>query len=326
MATMILGLFIASLEGQSRANVDGQPQFTAAVDLVPLDVCVRDVSGTFVPNLSAEDFLILENGRPQQVSFLLPSSAVVLSAVLLIDISSSMHGPKLDRAVEAAKQFATWLRPGDRLEIVAFNHRTMRLHGFGDDAAQIPKTLASSMEAALAAIGSSGSTALYDAVLVATNDLVKSRSGTWPETRDVIIVLSDGEDTSSRVAFDDVLPVVRRSGVLVYSVSLRATERGEWLGANWPMLQLARDTGARALGVPRLDALTELYREIDAELRHLYRLAYVSNDASRDGRWRTISVRVLSRQVRISARAGYYAPTPTRLTGPTSGSPVPPTP
>ena len=308
VATMVVGLFVTGSQGQSRENTDGRPQFKAAVDLVPLDVCVRDASGQFVPDLSAEDFLILENGTPQRVSFLVPSSAVPLNAVLLIDMSHSMYGPKLNRALEAAKQFAALFSPGDRLEVIAFNHRTMRLHGFGDDPAHMPTTLTSAMGAALASIGSTGSTALYDALLVATNDLGKSRDGALPETRDVIIVLSDGEDTSSRVGFEEVLPVVRRSGVLVYSVSLRASERGEWLGANWPLLQLARDTGARALGVPRLEALPELYREIDAEVRHLYRLAYVSNDTRRDGQWRTISVRVPSRDAHVSTRAGYYAP------------------
>ena len=325
VGTMVLGLFVTGPQGQSRENKDGaepetastaldahpreaRPQFKAAVDLVPLDICVRDASGQFVPDLSAEDFLILENGKPQRVSFLVPSSAVPLNAVLLIDMSHSMYGPKLNRALEAARQFATLLAPGDRLQVIAFNRQMMRLHGFDDDPAQMPSTLTSSMGAALASIGSTGSTALYDALLVATNDLVKSRGGALPETRDVIIVLSDGEDTSSRVGFEEVLPVVRRSGVLVYSVSLRASERGEWLGASWPMLQLARDTGARALGIPRLEALPELYREIDAELRHLYRLAYVSNDTRRDGQWRTISVRVPSRDARVSTRAGYYAP------------------
>jgi hypothetical protein len=91
-------------------------------------------------------------------------------------------------------------------------------------------------------------------------------------------------------------------------VSLQVTDRGEWLGATWPMMQLARDTGARAMGVPRLDALPELYREINAEVRHLYRLAYVSNNSRRDGQWRTIFVQVPTRDARVRTRSGYYAP------------------
>ena len=326
IVALFAGAFVGPLKGQSREAIEvapaplassstrrpSTPQFRGSVDLVPLDVCVRDANGRFLPDLSADDFLVLEDGKPQQVSFLLPADEVPLSAVLLIDMSHSMYGPKLNRALEAARQFAAWLDPDDHLEIIAFNHRATTLHRFNDDPARVHGTLTSAMGAALASIGSTGSTALYDALLLATNDLGRKRQTGVPETRDVIIVLSDGEDTSSRVGFEEVLPVVRRSGVLVYSVSLRASESGEWLGANWSMLQLARDTGARALGVPRLEALPELYREIDAEVRHLYRLAYVSNDRRRDGRWRTISVRVPSRDARVTTRAGYYAPLPER--------------
>lgn len=287
-------------------------RFRSGVDLVPLDVGVRDAAGRFVRDLSADDFLILEDGKPQQVAFLTRSDALPLNAVLLIDMSHSMYGEKLNRAIDAAAAFAAALRPGDRLEVIAFNQRAVQLHGFEDDASRVPTTLKSSMGAALVSIGSTGSTALYDALLVGINDLVRLRGNALAETRDVIVVLSDGDDTSSRVGFEEVLPVVRRSGVLVYSVSLRASERGEWLGANWPLLQLARDTGARALGVPTLDALPALYQDIDTELRHLYRIAYASNNARRDGRWRTISVRIPSHDARVTTRAGYYAPRDSR--------------
>lgn len=282
------------------------PQFRSEVDLVLLDVCVRDDNGQFERDLSIEDFLVFENGVRQQVSLLVPSNAVRLNAVLLLDMSQSMDGPKLDRALEAARQFATWFNAPDRLEIIAFTQRSMRVQGF-DDTAPGPGALPLALRAARTSIGSTGSTALYDALLVAVGDLTPARMAKSPDTRDVIILLSDGEDTASLVGFEEVLPVVRRSGVLVYSVSLRANLRGDWLGPNWPMLQFARDTGARAMGVPKLDALPELYREIDAEVRHLYRLGYVSTNTRRDGQWRSISVRVSVDHARARTRAGYYA-------------------
>ena len=325
--TLLFGVFAAVTPGQSPGTSEGAghsvipqfdreraqggaPWFKTGVDLVSLDVCVRDASGRFVPDLSANDFLVLEDGKPQQVAFLAPSSAVALTAVLMIDISQSMHGEKLRRALEAARQFAELLGPDDRLEILAFNRRATRVHAFGDDLAHVPTALSSSIGATLTSSSdvATGSTALYDGLLVATNEIVRARRAPLPETREVIVLLSDGEDTSSRVGFEEVLPVLRRSGALVYGVSLRATDRGDWLGANWPMLAIARDTGARALGVPRLEALPELYREIDAEVRHLYRLAYVSNNDRRDGQWRTISVRVPARDARVRTRSGYYAP------------------
>lgn len=293
----------------------GRPRFASGVDLVSLDVCVRDSTGRLLTGLTPDDFLVMENGTPQRISFVMPSGAVPLTAILLIDVSDSMYGPKLERAIEAARKFAELLGPEDRLEIIAFNRRAERLHAFSDDRAHVPSALSVSIGAILSSSGgTTGTTALYDALLVGANELVQARGGTLPDTREVIIVLSDGEDTSSRTGFEEILPALRRSGALIYSVSLRADTRGRWLGASWPLLQLARDTGARALGVPHLDALPALYAEIDAEVRHLYRIGYVSNDERRDGQWRTVSVRVLSRDAQVRTRAGYY-PSRQRTTG-----------
>ena len=275
------------------------PRFRGRVDLVSLDVCARDAAGRFLPDLAADDFLVLENGKPQQVSFLIPSGTVPLTAILLIDRSASMSGPKLERAVDAAVQFSRLLGPEDRLEIIAFNNRAQRVHSFDDDRRRVAASLAS--------VRPTGSTSLYDALLVATNDLVRARANGLFETRELVIVLSDGDDTASLIGFDELQPVLRRHGALIYAASLREGTKGEWLGANWPLLALARDTGARAVGVADLDALPKLYAEINSEVRHLYRIGYVSSDTRRDGRWRTVSVRVRSGDARIRTRAGYYA-------------------
>jgi len=293
-------------QGPSAGTRLGQPRFKASVDLVSLDVSVRDATGQFLTGLTSEDFLVLEDGRPQHISFVVRSGTLPLRAVLLIDRSSSMHGAKLERAVQAAGLFARWLAPRDQLGIIAFNQQVAQVHAFHTDPARVPSALAS--------VTAMGSTSLYDALLVAANDLVRARADAPSETRDALIVLSDGEDTASLVGFEEVLAVMRRSGALVYTVSFRESAKGEWLGASWPLLALARDTGARALGVPSLDALPALYAEIDAEVRHLYRIGFVSNDARRDGRWRNVAVRVLSRDARVQTRAGYYAAGP-RLKG-----------
>ena len=276
-----------------------QPRFKNGVDLVSLDVCVTDATGRLMSGLTADDFLVLENGKAQPISFVMPSGAVPLTAVLLIDRSTSMYGAKLERALEAARLFAGLLGPDDRLEIIAFNQRAERVHAFDDDPQQVP--------AALTTIRVWGGTALYEALLVAANDVVRARGGAPTERREAVIVLSDGEDTASVVGFEEVLPVLRRSGALIYTVSLRAGVRGDWLGATWPLLEMARDTGGRALGVPRLEAVPALYAEINAEVRHLYRIGYVSTDERRDGQWRAVSVRVPSRDARVRTRAGYYA-------------------
>jgi Ca-activated chloride channel family protein len=295
MSVAALAVLLVVLGAPSSA----QSPFRGGIDLVSLDVCVRDSTGRFLTGLAPEDFLVLENGKPQRVSFVMPSGTLPLRALLLIDRSGSMHGAKLERAVEAAGLFARRLGPADQLGIIAFNQQAARLHPFSNDLSGVP--------AALASVTATGSTSLYDALLVAANDLLRARSDALPDTREAVIVLSDGEDTGSLVGFDEVLPALRRSGALVYTVSLRESAKGEWLGASWPLLALARDTGARALGVPSLDALPALYAEIDAEVRHLYRIGYVSNDERRNGQWRSVAVRVRSGDARVRTRAGYYA-------------------
>ena len=263
-----------------------------------LEVCARDATGRFLSDLRSDDFLVFENGKPQRISFVLPAGAVPLRAILLIDRSLSMHGAKLEGATEAAELFSRHLQPHDQLEIIAFNARAERVHAFRDDRADVP--------VALTSIAAAGTTSLYEALLVAADELVRARRDAEPESREAIIVLSDGEDTTSRVGFEEVLPVLRRSGALVYAVSLREGAKGERLGASWPLLALARDTGARALSVASPDALPALYAEIGEEVRHLHRIGYVSSDDRRDGRWRSVSVRVLSRDARVRTRSGYY--------------------
>jgi Ca-activated chloride channel family protein len=311
----LVALALSLWPSDSRAQPESRsPRFTAAVDLVSVDVCVRDASGRFLPDLSAADFLVLEDGVPQRVEFLVPSSAVPLTAVLLIDVSYSMSGAKLTRALAAAAQFAALLRPDDRLAVIAFNRRARLIHGFDDSPTAAAATLASDIAAVMAwrEQHSNGSTALYDALLVAANELARARRDSSSQTREVVVLLSDGEDTSSHVGFEDARSVLRRSGALTYGVSLRADDRGQWLGPAWPMLTLARDTGARVMGVSSAEALPDLYREIVAEVRDLYRIGYVSTDSRRDGQWRAISVRVAAPDARVRARAGYYASPPLR--------------
>lgn len=287
------------VSGQSQAR-SPEARYSAGVNLVTLDVCVRDPAGRFVEGLRPEQFLVLENGAPQELAFFEASAPLPVHAVLLIDRSASMRGAKLERARAGALQFAGRLQPRDRLKVIAFNERVRSLSATAGNLA---------WGASLAALGATGSTALYDALVLAAHELARMRrDAPAAQTRDVIIVLSDGEDTASLNGFEEVQPLLRRSGALVYGLSLRAGENGRPLGASWPLLQLARDTGARAVSVPSLDALDRLYEEIDLEVRRMYRVGYVSSNGRPDGGWRGLSVRVHTPDAQVRTRAGYYAP------------------
>ena len=277
------------------------PRFRSGVGIVALDVCVKDREGMFIAGLAAEDFLILENNAPQKVALFSPEGRVPLAVALLIDRSASMAGTPLERAKAAGVAFVRSLSAEDLVEVVAFNERADRRLALSTDRA--------AAEAALDDLSASGSTGLLEAVLVALRDLGRAEQRLMTTYRYAIVLLSDGEDTSSRLPFEDVLEDVRRSGVLVYGISLRLDEKGRTLPPRHELSQLVNDSGGRAIAIDNLQQLAPVYEEIAAELRHLYRLGYVPTNQARDGAWRRVSVRLPgSQDARVRTRAGYYAP------------------
>jgi VWFA-related protein len=132
--------------------------------------------------------------------------------------------------------------------------------------------------------------------------------------RDVVLVLSDGEDNSSMIDFNELVDAVRRSGALLYAVvpppdhRYRRNGRGTPAAAPpWSLLRLAADSGGRAMMLSSLDTLPALFEEIRGEVAHLYRLGYVSTNQRRDGSWRKVAVRVPGQDVVARTRAGYLA-------------------
>jgi VWFA-related protein len=313
LAVVVIFLGIASTHAQvvnswsagsrargGAANAPAErPQFKSGVDLVSLDVCVRSRDGRPTSDLKPEDFLILENNIPQQIALFSTEGRVRLAVALLVDNSASMAGRRLERARVAAAEFLGILRSDDLVEVISFNERVNLGYPLGTDHEQA--------KLSLNAISAAGMTRLYEAVLVALRRLERAQHSRTDEYRNVMILLSDGEDTGSRLPFDDVLEDVRRSDVLVYTISLR-TDEHDRVAPVWQMARLAYDTGGQAVAVRDLAGLTQIYEDIGVELLHLYRLAYVPSTPVRDGSWRSVSVRVPTKDLVIRTRSGYYAP------------------
>ena len=302
MRQAILGLLAWLLATAAPAPLEGQvpPRFRGRVDVVALDVCVKDRDGRFIPELAPDDFLILENRTPQTLEFFLPDGRLPLSVVLLLDRSTSMAGAALTRAKAAATAFLDRLEPTDRVEVMAFNELADRRYALGANL--------QAAAAAIASVESGGRTGLYEALLAGLRDIQRVQAHDAVDRRQVLLVLSDGEDTSSRPSFDQVLEEVRRSGALVYAVSLRTGPGNRDLPPSTELMQLAADSGGRAVTVRDLGELDAVYTEIAAELRQLYRLGYIPTDTRADGAWRTISIRLADKGLRARTRRGYYAP------------------
>jgi Ca-activated chloride channel family protein len=279
-----------------------QTTFRSGIDLVALNVVVTDGHDKFVSGLSAEDFAILEDGVPQQVSFF-SAAAVPMDLALLLDTSASMID-KMNVVHEAATGFVSSAKPGDRVTIVDIKDGVRVLHPLNED-----------LEAARAAIRSTrarGGTALYNGLYMTLKEMVKQRRSNEEVRRQAILVLSDGDDTASLVGFDDVMDVAKQSGIAIYTITLKtALQRllayDTAISGEYAMRSLAQETGARAFFPAQAAELADVYGIIAEELASQYTLGYISTNSVRDGAYRRVSVRVAQPDVRTRTRTGYVA-------------------
>jgi Ca-activated chloride channel homolog len=282
-----------------------QPAFRAGVELVSLNVTVVDGASHYITDLQPDDFNVFEDGIKQDVTFFNKTNLPIALSILL-DTSASMEN-KLQTAQDAAVGFARRLRPQDLAEVVDFDSRVIVLQNFTNNAGEL--------EQAIRKTSAGGSTSLYNAVYIALKDLKKIVAKNTDEIRrQAIVLLSDGEDTSSLLPFEEVLDLAKRSETAIYTIGLRAQE-GPSTGtkgfkeAEFVLRQLAQETGGRAFFPLQVAELSSIYGQISDELSSQYTLGYTSRNPRRDGAWRRIVTRVNRPSVNARTKQGYFAPT-----------------
>jgi Ca-activated chloride channel family protein len=289
-----------SSQTRERATPPG-PTFRGSVDLVTLNVTVTDREQRYVASLDQGDFTILEDDRPQTVSFF-ARSGIPMTVVLAIDTSGSMD-EALGTAQDAAATFVRRLGAGDRAAVVDFDTRVKVVQPFTTDARALEEAVRSTV--------ADGSTALFDAVHTALTELESlSYPGTDTPRRHAIVVLSDGQDTSSRQQLDAILALADRSNTVIYTVGLGAHEEGGRLAtyaAEFALRRMANQTGGRAFFPMDIQQLHGIYDEIRRDLASQYTISYASNNRQRDGRWRNITIRVQQHGLDARTRPGYFA-------------------
>ena len=277
-------------------------RFRGGVDLVSLNVTVTD--GTkYVTDLEEPEFEVFEDGVRQPLTFFSRVQQPIALAVLL-DTSASMEG-KLATAVEAAVGFARRLRKTDAMEIIEFNSQVNIVQEFTND---IP-----TLEKAIQSLGVNGSTSLYNAIYISLKNLKRNRAKSTDDIRrEAIVVLSDGDDTSSLIEYDEVLDLAKRSETSIYAIGLRQGNeaRREFKEAEFVLRQLSQETGGRVFFPTSASELPKIYEQIADELSSQYSLAYSSKNQHRNGAWRRIAVRVARPGLTARTRQGYYAPKP----------------
>jgi Ca-activated chloride channel family protein len=234
--------------------------------LVTLALNVTDAHGAPVSNLSASDFALSEDNLPQRIAFFDPASTTPLDIVLAVDASESV-APYQHLERSAARTFLhSLLRPQDRIAVVSFSDNVEELASFSRNPRRI--------DAALRHIHNGHATALYDAVSFASQRLADTPSA--PETRRVLVLLSDGENTTRHGSYATALEAAQRAGVLVYALVIVpvAADAGRDTGGEHALIQLAADTGGKSYSVQQQTDLAPALEHVSSDLRAQYTLGY----------------------------------------------------
>jgi Ca-activated chloride channel family protein len=272
---------------------------------VSLNVTVTDGAAHYVTDLTATDFDVFEDGVQQEVTFFNRTN-LPIALSLLLDTSASME-TKLQTVQEAAIGFARRLRPQDLAEVIDFDSRVVVLQNFTGNGADL--------EHAIRKTSAGGSTSLYNAVYIALKDLRKLVAKNTEEIRRrAIVLLSDGEDTSSLLPFEEVLDLSKRSETAIYAIGLRSPEvpsggAKSFKEAEFVLRQLAQETGGRSFFPNQLADLANVYGQISDELSSQYTVGYTSRNPKRDGGWRRVVVRLKRPSLIARTKLGYFAPT-----------------
>jgi Ca-activated chloride channel family protein len=275
--------------------------FRGGTDVVSLNVTVTE-GDVLVPGLEQALFSVYEDGVQQEISYF-SRTPQPIALSLLIDTSTSMEN-KLVVAQEAAIGFARRLQPADAAQIIDFDSRHEILQTFTND-----RNL---LEQAIRKTQVGGSTSLYNAIYVALSELKRVRAATPDQVRrQAIVVLSDGEDTTSVIAYEDVLEAAKRSEVAVYAIGLRTKgERPKEINeAEFVLKTLSQETGGRVFFVEDVTQLPGIYQQIADELANQYSIGYTSKNLKKDGAWRAIVVKVNRPNTAARTKRGYFAPT-----------------
>lgn len=297
-------------QGQDKAT-QGQEPLKTQVSVVNVFATLRDKHHTIISDLTQNDFKILEDGQEQKVAFFSKEVEMPITLGILMDTSGSMDRI-LPAEQDAASRFVKRvLRKNDEAMVISFDFDVNLLADFTQDTSVLERAIRKTvMNAPPAGIGGtvgtipyqSGGTNLYDAVYLAAHDELATEAG-----RKAVILLTDAEDTGSRLKVQDAIEAAQRADAVIHVLLIRDFMATSGVGPGVAN-KMASETGGRVIDVHNEKTLEKAFDEISEELRSQYVLGYYPTNDKRDGSFRKIQVEVDRPDVKVLARKGYYAP------------------
>jgi VWFA-related protein len=283
------------------------PTFSASVNVVSLLATVRDHDGRVINNLSADDFVLTEDGVPQTIRYFSRESDLPLTICLLVDTSRSQTRVLGEESQASSTFLDKVLREGkDQACIVHFDVQVETLQGLTSSRADL--------EAALSrlSIPDHVATLLYSAVRDSSEDIMRKQQG-----RKAFILLTDGVAYKDPTSIDTAIEFTQRADTMIFSIRfsdpvpmgpLRAAfAAGMKEHGKLELERMAKETGGVSYGVTKNRPLEKIYAEIEEALRNQYSIGYTPNRPSPDGRFHRIKLTTRDRHLVVRTREGYYA-------------------
>jgi len=289
--------------GQQKSVLDGgfgQGPVITNTDLITVTVTVTDTYGRYVSGLGKGAFTILDEKKPQEITYFSDDDSPV-SVGVIFDVSGSMGGDKIKRARDALSKFIQTSHNMDEYFLIAFNSRAQLLLDKTRDGNQVLDKLTF--------VQTRNNTALYDACYLGVE---KVQRGAHPKR--ALLLISDGQDNNSRYTFGELRRLLKESDVTLYGIGiLSGSDAGSSMGMEGQGIldELASVSGGKAF-FPRSNAeMDDIFEQIALELRHQYSIGYKPVNFTNDGRWHKIKVRVTPPRglprLFVRSKEGYYA-------------------
>jgi Ca-activated chloride channel homolog len=275
------------------------PIISERTDLVSLTITVTDPYNRLVTGLEKKHFEVFEDKVKQDIEAF-KDDDVPVSVGIAFDVSGSMKG-KLDRARDALKAFVDTSHDDDDFFLVGFNQRANLISEFSDGTTLVNK---------LTLVDTKGQTALYDAVYLGIEKVKQGR-----HQKRAILLISDGQDNSSRYTYGELRKLLKEAGVQIYCIGI--VEMGGGAGGSLDLQgqgileEVAQTTGGKAFFPRSAAELEDATTRIALELRHQYSISYTPTNVKRDGQWHKIKVKVNPPRglppLSVRHKDGYYA-------------------
>lgn len=268
------------------------PEFASEVEvnLVELYVAVTDRSGNYVTDLTQADFEVYESEKKQEIAKFELVQGLPLTIGILLDTSGSMAGSMVETQKAAAGFLESAMRPKDRAFAVSFARRPSLIMPPTDDAGAVIQ--------AIDGLQAVGDTALHDALV---HSLYYFRG---VQGQRAMVLLSDGDDNASYINYKDAIEYAKRSGVAIYTIGLNISALEA--GIRGKLGELAQATGGRTFFTSNPEELPGIYKQIEAELRSRYLVAYNSTETSGQPGFRPVEVKLKKGGLKARTARGYY--------------------